>query len=77
MDGNNVVRCHRQTLLHCGVFIVDDGDVEGCELRFGQNSHLQNLLTSFLGKQFDGWYVEHKFYLHIKGFVVQLVEHSW
>jgi hypothetical protein len=60
-----------------GVILPDGGgDVEGCRLVFGQNSHLRNLLISFLGKRSVSWYVEHKIYTYNKAFVVQLFEHS-
>jgi hypothetical protein len=37
-----------------GVVSLDGGgDVEGCRLVFGQNSHSRNLPTSFLGRWFS------------------------
>jgi hypothetical protein len=59
-----------------GIVLQDGGgDVEGCTLMFGQNSHSRNLLISFLGKRSVGWYVEHKIYTYNKAFVIQLFEH--
>jgi hypothetical protein len=59
-----------------GVVLLDGGgDVEGCRLMVGQNSHSWNLPISFLGKRSVGWYVEHKIYMYNKAFVVQLFEH--
>jgi len=58
--------------------IVDDGGGWGTReerVDDGQNSYLQNLPTSILGKRIDSWYVEHKMYMYNNAFVVQLVEH--
>jgi hypothetical protein len=61
-----------------GIILLDGGgDVEGCRLMFGQNSHLRNLLISFQGKRSVGWYVEHNIYMYNKAFVVELFEHSY
>jgi hypothetical protein len=43
-------------------FVDGGGDVEGCRVEFGQNSHSQNLPGSFLGKRSLGWYIGHKKY---------------
>jgi hypothetical protein len=71
MDGDDIA-----SLLSCRVVFIDGGgDVEGCSLMFGQNSHSWNLPTSFLGNCLHRWYVVHKIYMYNKAFVVQLVEH--
>ena len=49
---------------HCGLLIVDV-----------TNSHLQNLLTSFLGRRLHSWYVGYKTSIYNKAFMVWLVEY--
>ena len=53
-----------------GCVVNGGGFVEGCGSRFGQNSHLQNLPASFLGRWFHSWYLGHKISMYIKAFVV-------
>jgi len=43
---------------------------DGCRV----NSHLQNLLTSILGKWSNSWYIQHKLYTRNTASMVQLVE---
>jgi hypothetical protein len=71
MDGDDIA-----SLLSRRVVSIDGGgEVEGCSLMFGQNSHSRNLPTSLLGNCLHYWYVMHKIYMYNKAFVVQLVEH--
>ena len=39
-------------------------------LEFEQNSHLQKLPISFLGRRLHGWYLGHKISMYVKALVV-------